>query len=225
MTVETNPPHTGSGRPRLLHVDPDRPEQFLLAEAAALLKAGGVLAYPTETFYGLGADAANDAAIERIFLLKGRTATNPLPVIVGAERDLASIAVVDETSRKLIAAFWPGPLTLVLPAVPGVSAKLTANSGRIGIRISSNPIAAGLARALGRPITATSANPSGGPERTGASDVIRDMGGHLDAVIDGGITPGGAGSTILDMTRTPFVVIREGIIPVPCLREVAARTS
>ena len=199
---------------RIIAIDPVKPDQARIAEAAGILKAGGIVVYPTETFYGLGADATNEKAIERVFTIKGRSSANPLPVIIGEENELARLAMdVDEMSRRLIKVFWPGPLTLVFTASPRISAKLTANTGKIGIRISGHSIAASLAGALGRPITATSANPSGAAECTSPEEAMSSLGNLVDAVIDGGMTPGGAGSTILDMTCKPPVIIREGVIP------------
>lgn len=200
--------------PCIMPIDPDKPDRALIAEAVMILKAGGVVAYPTETFYGLGADGTNEEAVEKIFLIKGRAQTNPLPVIIGGEEDLVPLTVsVDETSRRLIRAFWPGPLTLLFLAAPHISPKLTGNTGRIGIRISSHPVAACLAKTLGRPLTATSANPSGRSECTTAADVHRLLGNLVDLIIDGGMTPGGLGSTIFDMTRRPPAIIRDGYIP------------
>ena len=198
----------------IIPIDPVKPDQALIAEAAGILKAGGIVVYPTETFYGLGADATNEKAVERVFMIKGRSSANPLPVIIGEEDDLARIATdIDEISRRLIKVFWPGPLTLVFAASTRVSAKLTADTGKIGVRISCHAIAASLARALCRPITATSANPSGAAECISPEEAMSSLGNLVDAIIDGGMTPGGAGSTVLDMTRKPPVIIREGVIP------------
>jgi L-threonylcarbamoyladenylate synthase len=200
--------------PRTISIDPGKPDRTLIEEAVMTLKAGGIVAYPTETFYGLGADGMNEEAVEKIFLIKGRAHTNPIPVIIGEEENLWPLTItVDETSRRLIRAFWPGPLTLVFFAAPHISPRLTGNTGKIGVRISSHPIAACLARALGRPLTATSANPSGRGECTTAAEVHRILGNLVDLIIDGGMSPGGLGSTILDMTSQPPAVIREGRIP------------
>jgi L-threonylcarbamoyladenylate synthase len=197
-----------------LKIDPNRPAAGALSEALAILRGGGVVAYPTETFYGLGADARREEAVEKIFRIKGRDFRNPVALIVENERDL--IPLVEEPSPAglvLIKAFWPGPLTLLFRASPAVLPKLTASTGKIGIRVSSHPVARLLAGGLPGPLTATSANRTGGPECTSADAVLDALGNSLDAVIDGGMTPGGPGSTILDITVTPPLILREGAIP------------
>jgi L-threonylcarbamoyladenylate synthase len=197
-----------------LKIDPGKPDEEKLAEAVRVLREGGVVAFPTETFYGLGADARNEAAVEKIFRIKGRNFRNPLPVIVANDRKV--IPLVEEipaAATILMQTFWPGPLTLIFRAAPSVSSRLTGGTGKIGIRVSSHPIARFLAAGLAGPLTATSANPSGGPECSSADAVIRTLGDLPDAVIDGGATPVGAGSTILDITVFPPRILREGAIP------------
>ena len=197
-----------------LKIDPGKPDEEKLAEAVRVLREGGVVTFPTETFYGLGADARNEAAVEKIFRIKGRNFRNPLPVIVADEGEL--IPLVEEipaTATILMQTFWPGPLTLIFRAAPSVSSRLTGGTGKIGIRVSSHPIARFLAAGLAGPLTATSANPSGGPECSSADAVIRTLSDLPDAVIDGGATPEGAGSTILDVTVFPPRILREGAIP------------
>ena len=197
-----------------LKIDPGKPDEEKLAEAVRVLREGGVVAFPTETFYGLGADARNEAAVEKIFRIKGRNFRNPLSVIVANDREV--IPLVEEipaTATILMQTFWPGPLTLIFRAAPSVSSRLTGGTGKIGIRVSSHPIARFLAAGLAGPLTATSANLSGGPECSSADAVIRALGELPDAVIDGGETPGVAGSTILDVTGFPPRILREGAIP------------
>jgi L-threonylcarbamoyladenylate synthase len=197
-----------------LKIDPVNPDGEKLAEAIRVLRKGGVIAFPTETFYGLGADARNEAAVEKIFRIKGRNFRNPLPVIVADEGDVSALVEeIPSAATDLMRKFWPGPLTLVFRAAPSVSSRLTAGTGKIGIRVSSHPIARFLAAGLAGPLTATSANPSGGPECSSAAAVIQALGDLPDAVIDGGATPGGAGSTILDITLSPPPILREGVIP------------
>jgi len=197
----------------LLEIDPQNPEREKISAAIAVLKEGGVIAYPTETFYGLGADAFSETAVEKVFALKGRNPGNPLSLIVADERALhALVAEVPNKARELMKRFWPGPLTIVFRAAPGVSPRLTANTGTIAIRISSHPIAALLARELGSPLTATSANLSGQKETVSAAGVKDVFGNVADMIIDGGETPGGLGSTIVDVTVLPFRILREGAI-------------
>ncbi|MBW6485991.1 MAG: threonylcarbamoyl-AMP synthase [Syntrophobacterales bacterium] len=197
----------------ILAIDPRNPDQEKLAEAVAVLRDGGVVAYPTETFYALGAAANNENAVEKIFNIKGRAFNNPLAVIVAAENDLLPlVAEIPNGAKILMKRFWPGPLTMVFGAAPAVSPRLTAGTGKIGIRISSHPIAAMLARELGAPLTATSANRSGEAEQDTAAGVESSLGALPDLIIEGGATPGGAGSTILDVTVFPFRILREGAV-------------
>ena len=209
-----------------LKIDPGKPDEEKLAEVVRILLEGGVAAFPTETFYGLGADARNEEAVEKIFRIKGRNFRNPLSVIVANDREV--IPLVEEipaTAKILMQTFWPGPLTLIFRAAPSVSSRLTGGTGKIGIRVSSHPVARFLAAGLAGPLTATSANLSGGPECSSADAVIRTLGDLPDAVIDGGPTPGGAGSTILDITVSPPRILREGAIPGGLIRDALNLTQ
>ena len=198
----------------LLKIDPRTPDAETLAEAVRVLYEGGVVAFPTETFYGLGADGHIEDAIKKIFVIKGRSFKNPISVIIGNATDVRGLVEeIPECALHLMEQFWPGALTIIFKASPDVSPLLTAGTGKIGIRLSSHPVAAALANRLGHPITATSANLSGKPECTSADEVIRGIGDQLDAVMDGGQTPGGLGSTIVDVTTDPPVILREGSIP------------
>jgi L-threonylcarbamoyladenylate synthase len=197
----------------LIAIDPRSPGPDKIAEAVSILKGGGVIAYPTETFYGLGADARNEKAIEKIFVMKGRAFKNPVSVIIATQWDiLPLVSEVPETAKILMKTFWPGPLTLVFTASNRVSHLLTAGSGKIGIRVSSHPIAALLVHSLGAPLTATSANRSGESENASASGVVKSLSDLPDAIIDGDETPGQPGSTILDVTVFPPLILREGAI-------------
>ena len=197
----------------LLKIDPGKPDAEQLAQAVRVLCEGGVVAFPTETFYGLGADARNETAVEKIFRIKGRNFRNPLSVIVANNREVIPlVGEIPAAARILMNTFWPGPLTLVFRASSSVLPRLTADTGKIGIRVSSQPLAKLLAGGLGGPLTATSANLSGGPECSSADAVIRALGKLPDAVIESGSTPGGSGSTILDVTVFPPRILREGAI-------------
>lgn len=197
----------------LIKINPEHPEPDRIDEAAAILKRGGVIAFPTETFYGLGADAANEKAVENIFRIKGRAFSNPIPLIIGKKEELPGLVKdIPALAETLMARFWPGPLTLVFEASGRVHPGLTAGTGKVGIRISSHPVAAALAEALGGPVTATSANLSGKRECSSIGDVLDQIGGSLDGVIDGGLTAGGLGSTVLDVTCDPPRILRHGAI-------------
>ena len=199
--------------PEILKVGTDNSEEKILIRAAEILANGGIIAYPTETFYGLGADATNERAIEKIFAVKGRNFKNPISLIIGQADDIYSLVQdVPEAAKKLMAAFWPGALTIVFKASTGVSSLLTAGSGKIGLRVSSHPIAMGIVQKLKSPLTATSANLSGAPECTRASEVAERIGDKIDAIIDLCDTPGTKGSTVIDVTCTPFAILRQGAI-------------
>ena len=199
--------------PQILEINPVKPQDALIRRAVVVLQAGGVVAFPTETFYGLAADAMNGDAIERIFAIKGRAFSNPIALIAGDKSGIgALVAEIPAAAQRLMQAFWPGPLTLLFSASFRISPRLTAGTGKIGIRVSSHPIAAGLARRLDGPITATSANLSGAPECSTAAEVLANLGDCVDLVIDGGATPGGQGSTLFDITSDPPACLREGAI-------------
>ena len=199
--------------PEILKVSDKNSEETILTRAAEILAGGGVIAYPTETFYGLGADATNEKAIEKIFAVKDRNFKNPISLIIGQADDIYPLVQdVPKTAKKLMTAFWPGALTIIFSAADKISPLLTAGSGKIGLRVSSHPGAQGIVQKLKRPLTATSANLTGAPECTRASEVAEQIGDKIDAIIDLGDTPGAKGSTIIDVTSTPPVILREGAI-------------
>ena len=185
----------------------------IVAEASDIILQGGAIAYPTETFYGLGVDAASERAVRKIFDIKGRDFKNPVSVIIGTPEQLTPLVRnVSGAAQKLIDAFWPGPLTIVFNASEQVSPLLTAGTGKIGVRLSSHAFARGLALHTRRPITATSANLSGAPECAEADAVIRQIGDKIDAVIDLGEKGGTVGSTIVDASSESLVILRPGLI-------------
>jgi len=185
-----------------------------LRAAADVLRAGGAVAFPTETFYGLAAAALDPASVKRIFALKGRPDSKPLLVLVDSVAMAETVAHVAGPARALMDRYWPGALTLVLPARTIVPSDVTAGTGTLGVRISSHPVAHGLVRMLGEPVTAPSANPSGLEPPTTAAAVVAYFAGGLDLVLDGGPTAGGAPSTVLDMTVEPPKIIRQGAVVV-----------
>ncbi len=191
-----------------------------LAEAARLIRAGGLVAFPTETVYGLGADAGDQAAVARIFAAKGRPAFNPLIVHVAEVAALDGLAILGPQARRLAASFWPGPLTLVLPLAPGaaLSPLVTAGLGTVAVRVPASPLAQALLRAVGRPVAAPSANPSGRISATRVEHVIAGLGGRIDAVLDGGPCTVGVESTIL--RPDPATLLREGGVPVEAIEAV-----
>jgi L-threonylcarbamoyladenylate synthase len=192
-------------------VDADRPEPDALDAAAAVLKSGGIVAFPTESFYGLGADALAPEAVRRVFRLKGRPEAKPLLVLVDSvEQALALAAEASAGARELMVRHWPGPLTLVLRAAAAVPVEVTAGTGTVGLRVPGHAVARGLVRAAGIPVTAPSANPSGDAPPTRADAVARHFSGRVDLILDGGVTAGGAGSTVADCTVWPPRILRQG---------------
>lgn len=198
---------------RLLVVDPEHPALADLEAAARVIREGGLVAFPTETFYGLGANALDPAAVRRVFRAKGRPADKPLLVLVDSLEMAARVAAeVPARAHRLIARHWPGPLTLILPACPELPDALTAGTRTIGVRIPGHPLARALVRAAGVPVTAPSANPHGGASPRTADEVLAGLGERVDLVLDGGPTPGGPASTVVDVTRTPARVVRAGAV-------------
>ena len=164
------------------------------------LRRGQVIVFPTETLYGLGADALSPSAVEKVFQLKGRNPANPIPVLIADRAMLALLAAdVPALAEKLISAFWPGPLTIILPARSDLPKTLVNSSGGIGVRISSEPIAAELVQSLGRPLTATSANPSGQPAARRIEEARNYFSGAIDIFIDGGELTSKTGSTVVEV--------------------------
>ena len=183
------------------------------SRAVDALRRGDVIVFPTETFYGLAADALNPAAIDKILALKGRNPDNPIPLIV-ADRTMLEEAVREfpPIAQRLADRFWPGPLTLVLPAKARLAAPLLNRDGGVGVRISSHPLARRLSRELGRPITATSANPSGrAPART-IAEALNYFSEKLTVYLDGGVLAGEKGSTVVEVREGRLRTVREGEI-------------
>lgn len=184
----------------------------VLREAAGVVQGGGIVAFPTETFYGLGGWPLNERTLARIFDLKGRSTTgSPVLVLVRSRADLeALVADITPLAERLMTACWPGPLTLVFRASAGLPPLLTAGTGTIGIRLSAHPDVQRLLEATGGMLTGTSANRSGSPPVSTAEEVRRFLGGGVDLILDGGPTSGGLPSTVVDTTVTPVRVLREG---------------
>jgi len=189
------------------------PDASGIAEAAALLRAGGLVAMPTETVYGLGGDARSDLAVARIFDAKGRPRFNPLIVHVPDLAAARRFAVFDVRAEAVAAVFWPGPLTLVLPlrTDAGLSPLVTAELESVAIRLPAHPVAQALLRAFGGPLAAPSANPSGRVSPTRAAHVIDGLAGRIDAVLDGGACAVGVESTILGLVGEPALLRPGGV--------------
>ena len=206
---------------RVVIIDPQHPDLALIGAVAEVLRTGGLVAFPTETVYGLGAHALNATAVARIFEAKGRPSTDPMIVHLASVDQLEGVAKeVPAATRALAAAFWPGALTLILEKRPAVPDAVTAGLQTVGVRVPSHPIAHELLAAAGVPVAAPSANRFSHPSPTRAAHVLADLDGVVDVVIDGGATPIGVESTILDLTVTPPRLRRPGGVSLEQIRRI-----
>ncbi|MFZ5996725.1 MAG: L-threonylcarbamoyladenylate synthase [Nitrospirota bacterium] len=197
----------------LLRLTEDNCEE-LIARGVSLLEQGGVIAYPTETFYGLGARYDNVQALERIFTIKRRPKEKTMPLIIGNVEQLSLLTTaVTDTARQLMERFWPGPLTILFTARPGLSEYIVAG-GKVAVRVPGESFALQLARAASFPFTATSANPSSLPPATTAAAVADYFDAAVDLIVDDGETESKLPSTIVDATGTSPVVLREGALDI-----------
>ena len=202
-------------RTKILRVNAVDPDPDAIEEAAAIIKRGGLVAFPTETVYGLGADALSHDAVSKIFVAKGRPPDNPIIVHVSSLNDLKKVTdEVSETARTLIERFWPGPLTLLFKRKSTVPDITVAGLDTVAVRMPRHLVALSLIQASGTPIAAPSANISGSPSPTTAEHVFSDLNGKIDLVLDGGESNIGVESTVLDITCTPPVVLRPGGTPI-----------
>jgi len=190
--------------------------------AAQILREGGLVALPTETVYGLGANAMDEEAVERIFAAKGRPSWDPVIVHIAKSEMLGQVvAEVPRTARRLMQAFWPGPLTLLLPRAAAVPDAVTAGRPLVGVRMPSHPVALELIRRAGLPIAAPSANRFAHISPTTAAHVLHDLKGRIEAVLDAGPTSHGVESTVLDVATSPMVIYRPGAVTAEQIRVVA----
>jgi len=187
-------------------------ERQAINQAASLLAAGEVVAFPTETVYGLGADALNSEAVAKIFAAKGRPADNPLIVHLAEAEQSEALAQTDELFYKLAKAFWPGPLTLIIPKKTCVPSIVTAGLDSIALRVPAHPVARLLLQASNRPIAAPSANSSGKPSPTLAEHVYQDLQGKIPLILDGGAVDIGLESTVVSLVSAPPAILRPGKI-------------
>ena len=205
----------------VLEVDPERPDAAAISRAATCLRSGGLVAFPTETVYGLGVHALDPVAVRRLFSAKGRPANDPLIVHVPSLAEARQlVAAVPAAASVLAERFWPGPLTLVLPKTPAVPDEATAGLPSVAIRVPSHAVAQALLRASGIPIAAPSANLFSRPSPTRAAHVVADLDGRIDMVIDGGPTPVGVESTVVDLTGPLPRVLRPGGVSLEALAAV-----
>jgi len=186
-----------------------------IARCAEVIKAGGVIVYPTDTYYGLGADPRNHRAVGKVFDIKGRKADQPILVLLHDRKELAAwTSAVSSAAEGLMDRFWPGPLTLVFKARPEVLSELTGGTGTIGIRIPGREMTRALIGWAGNALTGTSANRSGSSSPRNVDEVIRELGDRVDLVLDGGVSSADLPSTIVDVTSEQPRIIRSGAVDV-----------
>jgi len=198
---------------RRVFVDPAAPQRDAIEEAGTWIRGGGVIAIPTDTFYGLAADPMNPAAVARVFAVKGRSGEQALPLIAANVAQIAAhIGPLSRIAERLAAHFWPGPLTLLMPVPVAFAADVSGGTGQVGVRVPADPIARAVCVAAGGPVTATSANISGQPATADPDDIERTLGDAVDFLLDTGPTPGGAASTVLDLAAGEPRVLRAGAV-------------
>jgi len=196
---------------RIITLSSEHPDREAIRLAAGVLRSGGLVAFPTETVYGLGADAFNGHAVRRIFEVKGRPADNPLIVHIASYDQLADLTdELPPAGKRLAEAFWPGPLTLVVNGSYGIPDVVTAGLDTVAVRMPDNAVTLGLIRVLGSPIVGPSANLSGGPSPTTAQHVFDDLNGKIDLILDAGPAKIGVESTVVDVTSDPPLILRFG---------------
>jgi L-threonylcarbamoyladenylate synthase len=206
----------------ILKINNSTPEAALINYAANQIKAGRVVGMPTDTFYGLAVDPLNLRAVDRVYEIKSRSRHKPLSLLIESVDQAESLVQnLSDDFYALAQKFWPGPLTVIVKASSNLPLKVTANTGNVAIRVPDSPIALGLVRAAGTPITATSANLSGASECTTAAEVRDQLGDRIPLIVDGGTTPRTVASTIVDLSDDmKWRVIREGAIPIEQITEI-----
>ena len=193
----------------------------LLSEAAQILRSGGLVGFPTETVYGLGGNALDPGASKKIYAAKGRPSDNPLIVHISRMEELPPLVTeIPETARKLAAAYWPGPMTMILNKSALVPHETSGGLETVAVRMPSDPIANAMIRLAGVPVAAPSANTSGRPSPTTAQHVLEDLGGKIEMIIDGGPVQVGVESTIIDLTEEQPTLLRPGAVTVPMLEKI-----
>lgn len=213
-------------RTRIIKVDPLRPDPAMIVEAAKVIRLGGLVAFPTETVYGLGADAFYAPAVSRIFEVKGRPLDNPVIVHISSRGQVELVTrEVPPKAEELMDNFWPGPLTIIMKRAVSLPEVTVAGLDTVAVRMPDHNVAMALISEARTPIAAPSANLSGLPSPTRADHVIRDLYGKVEAIIDGGNTPIGVESTVLDMTTTPPVILRPGKITPDDLRNILGKVE
>ena len=192
-------------------INSQKPEVEIIKEAAGVIKRGGVIVFPTRCLYGLGAEAMNSGAVARIIAIKQRPADNAILVVIHSKKQLEMLVEkIPPAAGAIMEAFWPGRVTLVFDARDTLPGLLTAQTGKIGVRLAGHPVAAAILRQVKGPVTGTSANLSGRPGCNRLADIGRQINGRVDLVLNAGTLQGGIGSTVVDVTEEPPRILREG---------------
>lgn len=198
---------------KIIRTDPVTPDPDAIAQAARVIRKGGVILFPTRCLYGLGADALNADAVNRIFEIKQRPKQKPILVLIHDQKELEHLVQeVPPAARRMMDAFWPGKITLVFKAKSDLPIALTAGTGKIGVRLCGHPVAAALVRDAGCPVTGTSANLSDHAGCSEISELDIQVAEKVDLILDAGALEGGKGSTVVDVTVDPPLILREGVI-------------
>ncbi|MGD9345909.1 MAG: L-threonylcarbamoyladenylate synthase [Candidatus Aminicenantes bacterium] len=204
----------------VIKIDKEKNLSGQLRSIVSILKKDGLIVYPTETFYGLGANCFSPEAVKRIFVLKRRDKAKPLPVVISDRIMLKMVvAAIPSVAEPFLDLFWPGPLTLIFPAAPFLPRDLLGAAKSIGVRLPAHPVLRDLVKMAGFPITATSANLSGEEELSDPDKVLNIFAGQVDCIVDGGKTKGGLPSTVIDLTSPKPQILREGAIPLTELQK------
>lgn len=198
----------------IINISPGTPEPEQIRNAAQVIRKGGVVVFPTRSLYGLGSDALNPDAVERIFEIKQRPDNKPILVLIHRKKELGVLVKsVPDPAIRIMDTFWPGKVTIVFEAKEHLPAALTSGTGKIGIRLSGHPVCRALTNAVGGPVTGTSANLSGHPGCSQIPDLAPEIRERTDLILDAGPLKGGPGSTIVDVTGSYPVILREGSVP------------
>ncbi len=205
---------------KIIHVDPLNLRHDQILSASRMIGTGGVIIFPTQYLYGLGADALNAEAVDRIYEIKRRSHSKPILVFIAQQADLSRLVrQIPSAAESIMNAFWPGAVTIVFKAMDTLPANLTAGSNKIGVRMPRHPVASALTKVFGGPVTATSANITGDSGCSTVSDIAPGVAGQVDLILDAGPLKGGLGSTVVDVTVDPPKIIREGAI---CAKDIFA---
>jgi len=196
----------------VLNVNSENPESETIEIAVKIIKNGGLIVYPTDTIYGLGANALNLKSVVKVFIAKNRPLDQALPLIVSGLEMAEELAFITEKANKLISFFWPGALTIILEKKPIVPSIVTGDKFNIGLRSPNHAVPLMISKVSGLPLTATSANKHGGADPIEVNDILNQLGEHVDMILDGGKTEIGTSSTVIDLTRSPPLIIRKGPI-------------